>query len=286
MSRLSNSWRLVKASAAVLASDKQLVVFPIVSGIAALIVTASFAAPLWLSGAFDRLNERGSRPLEIIVLFAFYLILGCVINYCNAALVGAALIRLRGGDPTVGDGFSIASQRARPILGYSVIGATVGVVLHLVKEKGAAGEVVAAIGGAAWGVATYLVLPVLVVEDVGPVEAVKRSGSLLKRTWGEQIVGNAGIGLAFGLVALAAAVVFAPLLWLAFAAGSLALMVPVIALAVVVALALAVLSSALKGIYTAALYRYAAEGTIGGGFDPDLIQDAFAPKEQRRAFGI
>src|SRR5579884_3455658 len=88
MSRLSNSWRLVKESAAVLASDKQLVIFPIVSGIASLLVVLLFAAPMWAAGVFDRLSEGGSRVEGIVALFVFYLVAGIVINYCNAALVG------------------------------------------------------------------------------------------------------------------------------------------------------------------------------------------------------
>ena len=126
MSRLSNSWQLAKSSWAVLRADKELIVFPIVSGAAALIVFALFALPLWASGYFDRLDDGGNaRVTGFVVLFALYVVLYTVINFCNAALVGAALIRLRGGDPTARDGFNIASQH---------VGAIVGVVLRPHRE--------------------------------------------------------------------------------------------------------------------------------------------------------
>ena len=32
------------------------------------------------------------------------------------------------------------------------------------------------------------------------MEAIKRSANLLKKTWGEQIVGNFGVGIVFGLL--------------------------------------------------------------------------------------
>jgi hypothetical protein len=285
--RFSNSWSLARASWSVLKADKELIVFPVVSAIAAAIVALLFAVPLWASGYFDRLDEDGvSNIVNYAVLFAFYLVLYTVINFCNAALVGAALVRLRGGDPTAADGFRLASQRLGPIVGYSLIGATVGVALQAIRDRsGIVGDIVAGLTEVAWGLATYLVVPVLIVEEVGPIEAVKRSASLLKRTWGEQVIGNAGIGLAVGLVVVAAAVVGAMLIWIAAAIGGVVLAVGVGA---VVALGLATMiaiGAALKGIYTAALYRYATDGTTGTYFDESLIRNAFVPKTGRR-FGL
>jgi hypothetical protein len=284
MGRFSNSWSLAQASWSVLKADKELIVFPVVSAIAAAIVALLFAVPLWVSGYFDRLDEGGaSNVVNYAVLFAFYLVLYTIINFCNAALVGAALVRLRGGDPTAADGFRLASQRLGPIVGYSLIGATVGVVLQAIRDRsGILGDVVAGLTEIAWGVATYLVVPVLIVEEVGPIEAVKRSASLLKRTWGEQVIGNAGIGLVVGLAVVAAAIAGAVLIWIAAAIGGVILAVGVGA---VVALGLATMiaiGAALKGIYTAALYRYATDGTTGAFFDESLVRNAFVPKTGRR----
>jgi len=168
--RLSNSWELVKASAAVLRSDKELVVFPIVSAIGVLIVTATFAVPLFLAGLFDQMytDGHGLQPLGMLVAFLFYLVQYFVIFFANTALVGAAMIRLDGGDPTVGDGFRIAMRRAGPILGYALISATVGLILRTIAERaGILGRLVISLIGLAWNLATYLVVPVLAAEDVG-----------------------------------------------------------------------------------------------------------------------
>jgi hypothetical protein len=220
MGRLENSWRLVKASAAVLRADKELIVFPIASGAALLLVTATFAFPLWASGYFDRFDEGGANVGAYVVAFLFYLVQYVVVTFANAALVGAALIRLRGGDPTLADGLRIAWSRAGVILGYSLIGATVGVILRAIQERaGIVGQVAAGIVGIAWGLVTFLVVPVLVVEQIGPIEAIRRSGALLKRTWGEQIVGNFGVGLAMLVVSLGALVVVGPIVLLAIASG-------------------------------------------------------------------
>ena len=280
MDRIANSWRLLKASWAVLRSDSELVIFPIVSGIASLIALALFAIPLWATGYFDEINDDGSVGVAgYIALFFLYLVLAIVVNFCNAALVGAALIRLRGGDPTVSDGFKLATARMGPIFGYSVIGATVGVILQAIRDKsGWLGDLIAGAIGVAWGLATYLVIPVLVVENVGPIEAVKRSGGLLRKTWGEQIAGNFGIGAAMGIITLGVVLVGAAVIGLAAATGAIVAIVLAVAVVVLAVVVLAVIGSALKGIYTAALYRYAAEGDISGGFSPDLVQNAFVRK--------
>ena len=281
MGRLANSWRLVKASAAVLRADRELLVFPLASGIASLIVTASFLLPLWASGALDGVDEDGGGlgAGTYAALFLFYLVQYFVVTFANTALVGAALIRLRGGDPTLADGFRIASGRAWAILGYSLIGATVGMVLRAIQERaGIVGQIAAGIIGIAWSLVTFLVVPVLVVEGIGPIEAVKRSGALFRRTWGEQVAGNFGIGLAMFVVGLAALVICVPIVVLAIASGSIAAIVLAVALGVVVFTAIALVGSALQGIFTAALYRYAAEGETSGYFGTDLVQGAFRPK--------
>ncbi|MCC6790604.1 MAG: hypothetical protein IT336_02910 [Thermomicrobiales bacterium] len=280
MERFANSWRLTKASWAVLKTDKELIVFPIVSAIAAALVALLFAVPLWVSGYFDRVDEEGvSNIASYAVLFVFYLVLYTVINFCNAALVGAALIRLRGGDPTAADGFRMATHRMGPIVGYALIGATVGVILQAIRDKsGLLGDLVAGFTEMAWGLATYLVVPVLVVENVGPVEAVKRSAALFKRTWGEQVIGNAGIGLAVGLVVIAAIAIGTALIVIASSIGGTVLAIVIGAVVVLAIAAIIAVGAALKGIYTAALYGYAADGAPGSFFPDDLIRGAFVPK--------
>ena len=283
MSRFATSWRLVKASAAVLRSDKELIIFPLVSGLATLIVLAFFAVPLFLTGAARQASEVQSLGVVgWVVLFAFYLAMNCVVNYFNAALVGTALMRLRGQDPTANDGFRIASQHFGAIFGYSLIAATIGVILMIIRDRAEGlGRIIAGLGGMAWNIATFLAIPVLVVEDVSPLEAVKRSAALLKRTWGEQLIGGAGIGLVFGLIAVGVVALCVALFVLAAQTQSLALMILVGAVTLVLLALVSVISGAFKGVYIAALYHFAADGTTDNSFfAPDLVQQAFV---QRRS---
>jgi len=278
--RIENSWALAKASWAVLRADKELIVFPVVSAIAAIVVTLSFMLPFVAAGMFSAFTENNSasQATAVIVGFLFYVVQYTVIFFCNTALVGAALIRLRGGDPTVRDGFRIASQHFGSIVGYALISATVGMVLRWIRERGILGQIAAGLFGLAWNIATYLVVPVLVMENVGPLEAVRRSTALLKKTWGEQIVGNLGIGAVFGLLFVLLLLLGVPLMALAASANSAALIALVILLWVLAFIALGLLSSALNGIYTAAVYQYVATGEPGATFDEALVKNAFRAK--------
>lgn len=275
--RLSNGWELIKASTAVLRSDKELVIFPLLSGVGTLIVMATFAFPMFLAGMFDQMITDGEvQPLGVLVGFLFYLVQYIVIFFSNTALVGAAMIRLRGGDPTVGDGFRIAAQRFAPIVGYALIAATVGMILRTISERsGVIGRIVVAMIGFAWNLATYLAVPVLVVENVGPIDAIKRSTMLLKRTWGEQLVGNFAMGGVFGLIGFAIVLVGIGLIIVATMVESVVALGMAVALMVLALLALGVISSTLSGIYSAAIYRYAAEGKISETFSAEMIQGAF-----------
>jgi len=275
--KISNSWALVKASARVLKADKELVIFPILSSIGVLVVTLTFFLPTILAGVFDNLFSQHAQIMGVIVLFFFYLAQYLVIFFANTALVGAALIRLRGGDPTVGDGFRIAFRRFGAILGYALIAATVGIILKSLSNRSKGlGRAIVSLIGFAWNIATFLVVPVLAVENVGPIEAIKRSVYLLKKTWGEQIAGNLGIGAFFGLITFLVFLVGIPATFLAFAATQtvwLALLVGIIFIFALVIIGL--ISSTLNGVYTAAVYLYAVDGRSDSFFESRLVEGAF-----------
>ena len=280
--RFSRSWSLASASWQVLKQDTHLLVFPLVSTIAALLVSGAFALGglgLW---SYDGLSRRSNEPLpnEFYVLgFVFYVCLYFVMFFCNAALVGAAMLRFDGGVPSVGDGFRIAATRSGRILGYALIAATVGMVLRAIQERvGFLGRFVVGLLGVGWTVATFMVVPVLMSRDVGPIDAVKESAGLLKKTWGENVIGKSGLGLAFLVVYLALAVIVVALLGGAVALGNTPLVVVVAGLAIVAIMLTALAHAALTGIYSAALYRYATTGSSGAEFDSGVLQAAFGIK--------
>lgn len=280
MGKFARSWALAKASFGILRSDKELLVFPAISAVAVVLVVASFALPVFGLGLYRGMaGDDGVAPLGYLLAFAFYLVQYFVIFFFNTALVGAAMIRLDGGDPTVADGLRIARGKWPQILGYAAIAATVGLLLRAIEERaGFIGRIVIGFIGVAWTVATFLAVPVLVARDVGPVDAVKESASLLGRTWGENLIGNAGLGLVMLLVNVAVVLVFGAIT-VFFASQAMAVLaVAAVVIGVLVLLGLALVQAALSGIYSAALYRFAVQGDAPQGFDGVLLRDAFQRK--------
>ena len=279
--RMARSWTLVKASASILMKDQSLLVFPLISGIAVVMVMATFILPLGGFDALHQLSGDDGKPMsaaQYAIVFAFYLCQYFVIFFFNTALVGAVMLRLDGKDSTVGDGLRIAASKLYPILGYAFIAATVGMLLRALQERvGFIGQIVVGLVGMGWTLATYLVVPVLAARDVGPYEAVVESARLFKKTWGESVIGQAGLGLAFGLIYLGVAICGLILVFMAVAMHSVPLIVMTGIVAVGALLLTSLVRAALAGIYAAALYRYATDSHGPDGFDPKALEKAFAP---------
>lgn len=283
--KFARSWALMKASAAVLRSDKSLLLFPLLSGVCTLLVAASFLIPVGMmvlggTHAGEDFHERMSVG-SYLLMFAFYLVQYFVIIFFQTALTGVALMHLRGEPTSVGAGLALARAKLPQIFGYALIAATVGLLLRMIQERlGLIGRLVIGFIGLAWTVATFLVVPVLASKDVGPVDAVKESVELLKRSWGENLIGNGGIGVVFGLMMFLAVLVSAVLIGGAVAMQSVVAIVLAAVIVVVGFVLLGLIQSSLQGIYSAALYRYAEAGEASVGFDQALLQQAFAPKKK------
>jgi len=277
--RFSRSLELAKASFAVVRADKELMLLPVMSVFALIVIVLSLAVPVAVLGGFST-EAAQSEPLAMLGALIFYVVTYFVALFFNAALVGAAMIRMDGGNPTLGDGLRIAWARKGRILGYALIAATVGLLLRAIEERvGWLGSLVVKLIGVAWAVATFLVVPVLVTRDVGPLGAVKESAELLRSTWGENLIGNFGLGLVFMLIYFAwiglgiAAVLFAS------KTGYVTLIAAVVLVGVVGLLAISALQATMQGVYAAALYRHATRPDAPvPGFPPELMANAFRVK--------
>ncbi|MBA3825387.1 MAG: hypothetical protein H0X24_15995 [Ktedonobacterales bacterium] len=299
----NQSWELVKASWGILQKNRQLLAFPFLSLIGAVIITGIFGAGLLVygvtTGSFNQLSQDPStttpaqRAIGIVVLFLYYLAMAIVTIYTNAALTSAVFRGLAGQSATVGDGFAAANARLGKIVGFAAITATVGVLLSLVRNAGSREgngigaiitSLVAGLVGLAWNIATFLVIPVLVAENIGPIESIKRSAGMLQQTWGRQIVGNFSIGGIFGLLTLGIGVVIGlPTYALFSATHSFIILVAGIALFAVVAVLLSLIQGAMNSIFRASLYRFASSGQVVY-YPQGVLQGAFTARPSG-AFG-
>ncbi|HEV7999801.1 MAG TPA: DUF6159 family protein [Planctomycetaceae bacterium] len=277
--KIGNGWELMKSSVQVLRLDASLLLFPFLSAIACLFVVGSFALPLFFTGALTIENVQPQQfthnPLAYVVLFAFYFCNYFVIIFFNSALIACAVIRFNGGTPTVSDGFQAAVSRLPQILAWCLVTATVGFVLKLIESQSEKiGQIISGLLGLAWSIATFFVVPAIVVEGSSPIEAIKRSGAILRRTWGEAFVANQSVGLVIFLLMLLALIPAG----LGFLIGGMAAIVGGIVASVILIVGLSIVSTALHTILLGALYVYAAEGRVPYAFDGAVLSSAFAKK--------
>jgi hypothetical protein len=275
--RFRNGLALAAQSWRVLMLDKSLLLFPLASGIACFVVLASFIGGGWAAG-LGREDRQVSQALSFVLLFGWYFANYFVIVYFNSALVACAMIRFRGGSPKLADGLRAARERLGQIVAWAFFAASVGVVLRIVAERvGFLGKIVIALLGAAWTVATYFVVPVLVVEKLGPLDALKRSSAIIKKTWGESLVSNVGIGLVTTLLTVLAVIATGALtVVLAAKLGSFGIAAAGAVLVLLIIVASALVSSALSSIVLSASYLYATEGKVPKVFADAGLQHAFA----------
>jgi hypothetical protein len=264
------SLELFRTSWGILMSDKQLLVFPVLSGIISLIVLVTLVIPLVIGGALF------GTIFFYAGLFVFYLLTYFVVIFFNTALVSCVNARLEGKDMSVGEGISNSLKHLPSILGWALVSATVGVILHIIRERGGViGQIASALVGGAWGLVTFFVVPVLVLEDKGVFDAIKESTSLIRKTWGETIIGSGSIFLVFIIIGVIGFLgVIATMLL-----GSPLLFGIALVLFIALVIVLAIVASAMQGIFVTALYTYAKTGTVPTSFHKDLIQNAFVQKQ-------
>jgi hypothetical protein len=282
MSRFQTSWEIAKRSWAVLRADKTLAWFPVLSALGSLLVLGVLGGLFAVAGIDDSSTGTTLQPIGWVLIVVAYLALAMVQTYFLAGLVAGADQRLRGRDSTLKSALEIANSRLHRLLPWAVVTATVTMVLQAIEERfGIIGTIVARLVGLAWNLVTFLVVPILVLEDLGVGDALKRSKDLFKKTWGENVIGQFGLGAVGFLLALPGIL----LIGLGVAIGTAGLVV-LGAVGVVWLLASAVVVSALSGIYRTALYHYAANGEVPGEFSGIDFGAAFRRRGDRGDRGI
>ena len=280
--RLDRSFDLLKTSSAILLEDRKLLVFPIISSVASILVIASFALPLGGMDTLNALSNRGSAltPPQFMAGFLFYLCEYFIIFFFNTALIGAVMMQFDGEAPTLRDGLRIAVSRIRSIFGYALIAATVGMLLRALQSRlGFVGRIIVGLFGVGWTLATFLVVPVLAARDLGPIEAIAESAELFKRTWGENVFGRTSLGFAFLFIYFGVFLCGAVLVILASATHSAFLTSAMETIVISAVVLTALIHATLSEIYAAALYRYANYPGHTSGFDSHALAGAFHPAE-------
>ncbi|MEK7132880.1 MAG: DUF6159 family protein [Patescibacteria group bacterium] len=280
-----NKWKasrmVVKESWVLLKKDKEILWFPVLSAITLLVAYVVIGIIYFLfvlGGSLTGLEttDYQTNYVSYVFLFMSYIISFLTVNFFQAGIMIIAHGRFSGQDLELGDGIRGASAKFGRIFVWSLISATVGIVLNQISQRSnTLGKIVAAFFGAAWAILTFFSLPALVIGNATIKGSFLESASVIRKTWGETIIVKVGVGLFFAILIFAG---FAFALGAALILGNPFIAVILGALLIFYIIALGVISSALNSIFKLALYEYAKTGNVPQGFSQDLIQNAIAKK--------
>lgn len=268
---VNQSWNLLK-------QDKEIMWFPVLSGVVTIIRVVIFSAAMFfivLAGDLVNIGNMGSLANEnigYVMMFAFYLLTFFIVDFFTVGIYTIANGRFNGNDLSFQDGIRGAMENVGKIFVWSLISATVGLILHIMSERSKLlGKIVAMVLGAVWGILTYFSLPVLVIGKTSIIDSFKQSAAMIRKTWGEVIIINFGVGTFFSLLFLVGVLLSLGMIVLV---PTLSVLIGVGILLVLYSIALTIISQSLGAIFKLALYEYAATGRIPEGFSPELVQGA------------
>ncbi len=266
---------VVKESWAVLKQDKEIMLFPIISSIFTTIIFLILAAVFYfliIGGNLESLDSATGNVIFYVGLLIYYLIIFFIINFFQAGLFIIVQARFTGGNLSFKDGINGAKKFAGKIFIWSLINATVGVVLRVIADKAKiVGQIISAVLGAAWQILTYFSLPSLIIGNTTIKGSFKESAAIIRKTWGETLIVNFGVGLFFGLMIMA---VFVIGLIIVILIPSIYVAIPIGVIIVAGIIILSIISTTLGSIFKLALYNYAKNGVVPQAFSPEIVKGA------------
>jgi hypothetical protein len=273
--QFGRAWQLTKLSWQVIKTDKSLLAFPIISGTLSILAFFMIVTPFIFFISLDTLFENNGLLMAIMFILVYFVIYFLAIFF-QVATLACAIHVMEGNNTTVAYGIRFAAGKVRYIFQWAVISTIVGFILSRIRQAGLIGGLVSIFAGLAWGIATFFVVPVMVFEDVGPVEGIKRSVKLVKSTLGPTLISNMSISLIFVLLFFLGFVLLLPILFIL--SGSWLIFLAVIGF-MIYSIIILVLGSLISKVLVAVLYRYATTGKAYMDVDEVLMQTpGFAPQ--------
>jgi hypothetical protein len=285
---ISRSWEITKLSFSVIKKDKELLLFPLLAGIFSIIFILTMLFPSIISSFMKGVGPESYGITEYLLIFITYLGLAFIATFFNVCVIYTTKIRFEGGNATLWESINFARSKIGLIFAWSVIAATVGLILRLIdniaERAGESGRMVlnilTSILGMMWSIITIFVVPAMVYHNLRPMDAIKKSVETLKRTWGESLIRYFGLGLIQFLFFLLGIIATFLLLFVLAGLGPIGI-ITAIAIAVLYFLGVILAFNVANTVFNTALYVYADTGKIPEGYSQETMQNAFRPREMR-----
>jgi hypothetical protein len=287
MNAFSRSWMITKLAFSVINQDRELLWFALLSFIFSTLFAVAMIFPAVLPALMqNNFSTEGLQALEYALVFLTYFGLAFIATFFNVCVVYTAKVRFEGGDATFGQSLRFAFSRLGLILQWSLISATVGLVLRILHQLasnfGKIGQVVASllIGlvGMAWSILTIFVVPVMVYEGLGPFDSIRKSTQVIKKTWGESLIRSIGLGLVQVLVIVMIVLASGALTFLLATSFEGIGIVIGVSLGAMLVLLTALVFAVATTVFNTALYVYANTQQVASGFNGEVLREAFKQK--------
>jgi len=259
--KLQRGWIFLKQSMIMWTRDKDLLIPSALSVVTLVAFYALCYGILRLTGVWDTIgaSEDGRGLIWWVIMLPIVLIAYIITYFYTAMTVNLIDTHLRGRDARLGEAYLDALKNLGALVQLAVISTIVGVLTSAIRGKGRSTirRVAAEAVEHAWQAATYLMLPIIIIEDSRLREAMSRARDLHSKRLSDVIVAEVG-------VTLVNKVISSVIVLIAVVAGvGLYLVSPaLLVLAILIALALIslamVFTAYLRTAYYTCLYLWAA----------------------------
>jgi hypothetical protein len=306
MNRIERSWHLFKSSLMVIIRNKQLLIFPIVTSIATVIIWLFFFAPAalyptghsYLSGEhwqtlgakYFRSTGSGNHehfslsPIAAAYCALIYFVSMFVATFFNVAFYNEILAALNGEAVSLSRGLKFACTRWQAILLWTIFAGMIGLIIKAIEERlDIVGKIIVRLIGVAWSIASVFVIPVIVrdTETNNPIEMLKKSAGTVTRMWGEGLIGYVGIGAVNAIVMIFSVVLIGISVAVCTAIQNFWLLALVLVGWFISMVIWSYLMNVAGLVYKGALYLYAAEGIVSEPYDQQMLDSAWKFKKIR-----
>lgn len=278
--RVQRGWELTKQSLAVLKANKRILIFPLISTIGYTVLLSLIAKPLWHVERSYLISAHQSTlktVLGIMTLLTALFLCNLIMIYCNSALIATMANYFKTKKLSLTYGLKAAKNCFPKIIMWTLFNTTIGFILRTFQSRlGQVTTIASLLLGIAWTIVSYFVVPILVLENVGSMQAIKQSAHALHKTWGRSLVSSIGLRLIPFAIRLIGLIPIAIALYIG---GATTLLIGFITAAILLVL-LTIISSAASNILRAALYLYATDNNIALPYNTETIKNAFRTRKK------
>lgn len=279
------TWALTRMTFDVIRKDNEMLLFPVLAAVCSVLFSLAMLFPTVITHLLNDGSSFAWGPLQVMATFATYFGLAFITTFFNTCVVYTTRVRLEGGDATFGQSLGFAFSRLGRIISWSLLAASVGLLLSMLENaarnaKGVGAILLSILRGllaTAWNVVTLFVVPAMVYRDLGPIDAIRSSMETLRNTWGESLARHYGMGLASFLFTLPG-ILGVVLAFVAMGSGlPVGAGIALLAVAGLYILGVTLVFNVANAVFNTALYHYATSRQVPAGFSPEVLQGAFSP---------